>query len=65
MGCSYRQAQATVLDAIPKLHKQGVLTKRPEDYFAQMAKSDDHMKRVSWHLALKYLPTEWMYTGSR
>lgn len=25
-------------------------TKRPEDFFAQMAKSDDHMKRVNRNL---------------
>lgn len=42
----YRQAQASVLEGIPRLHKLGVKTKRPEDYFAEMAKSDDHMKRV-------------------
>lgn len=42
----YRQAQASVLEAVPKLHKLKVKTKRPEDYFAQMAKSDEHMKRV-------------------
>ncbi|XP_064607441.1 probable rRNA-processing protein EBP2 [Liolophura sinensis] len=54
----YRQAQATVLDAIPKLHKLGVLTKRPEDYFAQMAKSDDHMKRVREKLLAKQIGME-------
>ncbi|XP_048762317.1 probable rRNA-processing protein EBP2 [Ostrea edulis] len=42
----YCQAQATVLEAIPRLHSMNLPTKRPEDYFAQMAKSDDHMKRV-------------------
>ncbi|KAJ8311049.1 hypothetical protein KUTeg_011399, partial [Tegillarca granosa] len=26
------------------LHKLGIPTKRPEDYYAQMAKTDDHMK---------------------
>ena len=44
---SYRQAQATVLQGVSKLHKLGIKTKRPEDYFAEMAKSDDHMKKVS------------------
>lgn len=44
---SYCQAQATVLEAIPRLHSMSIPTKRPEDFFAQMAKSDDHMKRVN------------------
>lgn len=43
---SYRQAQATVLEAIPRLKKEKMATKRPEDYYAQMAKSDEHMKKV-------------------
>lgn len=46
LSFSYRQAQASVLEAIPQLHKLGVKTKRPEDYFAEMAKTDAHMKRV-------------------
>ncbi|KAG8225304.1 hypothetical protein J437_LFUL001918 [Ladona fulva] len=41
----YRQAQSAVLNGIPMLHKLGVTTKRPDDYFAQMAKSDDHMQK--------------------
>lgn len=47
---SYCQAQATVLEAIPRLHSMSIPTKRPEDFFAQMAKSDDHMKRVNRNL---------------
>lgn len=43
---SYRQAQTAVLEGLPKLHKLGVQTRRPEDYFAEMAKSDMHMKKV-------------------
>ena len=42
----YRQAQATVLELLPRLKSMGVPTKRPDDYFAQMAKSDDHMNKV-------------------
>ncbi|KAL4237109.1 putative rRNA-processing protein EBP2 [Mactra antiquata] len=42
----YRQAQASVLEGIPRLHKLGIKTRRPEDYFAEMAKSDVHMKKV-------------------
>ena len=33
--------------AAPKLHKLGIPTKRPEDYFAEMVKTDEHMQRVS------------------
>lgn len=44
--CSYRQAQAAVVKGIERLHKLGIPTKRPEDYFAEMAKSDEHMKKV-------------------
>ena len=43
---SYQQAQQTVQLAIPKLKKLGIATKRPEDYFAEMVKTDDHMQRV-------------------
>ena len=42
----YRQAQATVLEVIPRLTSMGVKTKRPDDYFAQMAKTDTHMNKV-------------------
>ncbi|VDN16631.1 unnamed protein product [Dibothriocephalus latus] len=42
----YRQAQAAVLEAIPRLHELNVPTKRPADYFAEMIKSDDHMVKV-------------------
>ncbi|XP_034241239.1 probable rRNA-processing protein EBP2 homolog [Thrips palmi] len=42
----HRQAQAAVLEGIPRLHSLGVKTKRPDDYFAQMAKSDEHMQKV-------------------
>ena len=34
-------------EALPKLNKLGVGTKRPEDYFAEMVKTDDHMQRVN------------------
>ena len=32
--------------AVPRLEKLGVPVERPKDYYAQMAKSDAHMKRV-------------------
>lgn len=44
---SYRQAQATVLEALPLLNKHNISTKRPDDYFAEMAKSDQHMQKVT------------------
>lgn len=51
---SYKQAQATVSKALPKLIKLAIPTKRPDDYFAEMVKSDDHMQRV---LTLRQLLT--------
>jgi len=42
----YRQAQATVLEALPRLKSLGLPTRRPEDYFAQMVKTDEHMQKV-------------------
>ncbi|XP_071443872.1 probable rRNA-processing protein EBP2 homolog [Hetaerina americana] len=54
----YRQAQSAVLAGIPMLHKLGVPTKRPDDYFAQMAKSDDHMQKVREVLMKKKAETE-------
>lgn len=44
---SYRQAQATVLAALPLLNKHSIATKRPDDYFAEMAKTDQHMQKVT------------------
>ena len=38
----YRQAQAAVLKGLPRLQSLRVKTKRPDDYFAKMAKSDQH-----------------------
>merc|ERR1712183_756744 len=49
----YRQAQAAVLEAIPRLHSMNIKTKRPEDYFAQMAKSDQHMNKIRAKLLSK------------
>lgn len=51
---SYRQAQATVLEALPKLQKHNIPTKRPEDYFAEMTKTDQHMQKVCPHVVLTY-----------
>jgi len=43
----HRQAQAAVLEGLARLKALGVVTKRPEDYFAEMAKTDSHMQKVS------------------
>lgn len=42
----YRQAQSAIIEGLSRLKSLGVPTRRPEDYFAQMAKSDDHMLKV-------------------
>lgn len=49
----YRQAQTAVMDGIKKLKELGIATKRPDDYFAQMAKTDDHMQKIRKHLIAK------------
>ncbi|KAI9584468.1 probable rRNA-processing protein EBP2 homolog [Glossina fuscipes] len=49
----HRQAQAAVLEGIKKLHELGVKTKRPDDYFAEMAKSDEHMQKIRANLMAK------------
>jgi len=49
----HRQAQAAVTEGIIKLKELGIATKRPDDYFAEMAKADDHMQKVRKHLIAK------------
>uniref|UniRef100_A0A1B0AJV6 Uncharacterized protein n=1 Tax=Glossina pallidipes TaxID=7398 RepID=A0A1B0AJV6_GLOPL len=49
----HRQAQAAVLEGMKKLHALGVKTKRPDDYFAEMAKTDEHMQKVRANLMAK------------
>ncbi|KAL0129251.1 hypothetical protein PUN28_004153 [Cardiocondyla obscurior] len=49
----HRQAQGAVLDGISRLKKLGIPTTRPEDYFAEMAKSDEHMQKVRENLMKK------------
>lgn len=49
----YRQAQAAVAEGIGRLHALGVPTKRPDDYFAEMAKTDEHMQKVRQNLMAK------------
>lgn len=54
----YRQGQATVLEALPLLHKHGIPTKRPDDYFAEMAKSDQQMQKIRKKLISKQMIIE-------
>ncbi|CAG9115759.1 hypothetical protein JYU34_016683 [Plutella xylostella] len=49
----HRQAQAAVMEGIKKLKELNIPTKRPEDYFAEMAKSDEHMQKVRKNLLAK------------
>ncbi|XP_055618825.1 probable rRNA-processing protein EBP2 homolog [Toxorhynchites rutilus septentrionalis] len=42
----HRQAQAAVIEGMKRLHDLGIATKRPDDYFAEMAKTDEHMQRI-------------------
>ncbi|KAH8247455.1 hypothetical protein KR038_004546 [Drosophila bunnanda] len=49
----HRQAQTAVLEGIPRLHELGIKTRRPDDYFAEMAKSDEHMQKVRANLMAK------------
>ena len=43
---SYKQAQEAAVEALQKLQSENVVTKRPDDYFAEMVKSDAHMQKV-------------------
>lgn len=42
----HRQAQSAVMRGIELLRKNNIPTHRPEDYFAEMFKSDEHMQKV-------------------
>ena len=44
--CSYNQALAAVKVAQKRFEKLGVPHVRPDDYFAEMVKSDKHMEKV-------------------
>lgn len=49
----HRQAQGAVMEGIPRIKKLGISTERPDDYFAEMAKTDDHMQKVRESLMKK------------
>ena len=46
---SYDQALASAQLGQQKMQQLGVAVKRPDDYFAEMIKTDDHMRKV-WHI---------------
>uniref|UniRef100_A0A8D0DYL8 EBNA1 binding protein 2 n=1 Tax=Salvator merianae TaxID=96440 RepID=A0A8D0DYL8_SALMN len=49
----YHQAQSSVLEALPRLYQLKVPTRRPDDYFAEMAKSDQQMQKIRQKLKSK------------
>ncbi|XP_060801271.1 probable rRNA-processing protein EBP2 homolog [Amyelois transitella] len=49
----HRQAQAAVVEGIKRLKELGVPTRRPDDFFAEMAKTDEHMQKVRKNLMAK------------
>eukprot|EP00069_Balaena_mysticetus_P014787 bmy_22395T0 len=54
----YCQAQAAVLAVLPRLRQLKVPTKRPTDYFAEMAKSDQQMQKIRQKLQAKQAAME-------
>ncbi|CAG7828521.1 unnamed protein product [Allacma fusca] len=54
----YRQAQEAILKCLPRLKEMNIPTKRPDDYFAEMAKTDDHMQKVAAVLLKKQTAAE-------
>lgn len=49
----HRQAQTAVIEGIKRLRALNIPTKRPDDYFAEMAKTDEHMQKVRANLIAK------------
>ncbi|XP_003388417.3 PREDICTED: probable rRNA-processing protein EBP2 [Amphimedon queenslandica] len=49
-----RQAQASLLIGLSKLKELDIPTVRPEDYFAEMIKTDDHMRKVRERLLSRH-----------
>ncbi|KAI5701915.1 hypothetical protein M8J76_005472 [Diaphorina citri] len=41
-----QQAQAAVIEGVARLKQLGLAIRRPDDYYAEMVKSDEHMQRV-------------------
>ncbi|CAD6192178.1 unnamed protein product [Caenorhabditis auriculariae] len=42
----YKQAEKAVQIAVPRLLNSNIKVLRPDDYYAEMAKTDDHMQKV-------------------
>ena len=43
---SYNEALASAELGLRKMEQLGVAVRRPDDYFAEMVKNDDHMRKV-------------------
>ncbi|XP_050428267.1 probable rRNA-processing protein EBP2 homolog [Adelges cooleyi] len=54
----HRQAQTAVMCGIELLHKHSIPTHRPQDYFAEMFKSDKHMQKVRHELLQRKVALE-------
>ena len=54
----YEQALGSANEAIRRLKELGVPVKRPRDYYAEMVKSDEHMKRVRAELIFEQTAQE-------
>lgn len=54
----HRQAQAAVLEGFAKLKQLGIPTIRPDDFFAEMAKTDEHMQKIRENLVKKQSEAE-------
>ena len=54
----HRQAQGAVMEGVNRLKKLGISVSRPDDYFAEMAKSDEHMQKVRKNLMKKRVMTQ-------
>ena len=57
-GLFLKQAEAAVDFALSKLKQHQIMAKRAEDYFAEMAKSDAHIKKVREALLSKHAGVE-------
>ena len=49
----HRQAQSAVIEGIARLKSLNVPIKRPDDYYAEMAKTDAHMQKVKENIIKK------------
>lgn len=54
----HRQAQSAVVEGIARLKSLNIPTKRPNDYYAEMAKTDAHMQKVKENLTKKQLEAQ-------